>query len=176
MESEMDNAMGRCPFFAVLDTQDGDVLFHANPGINEQGGAGIKAAEFLINLGIDHIITGSVGPNARPLLKRNNISIINRFGGKIGEIISELNETNSPMSNLPSTVKVNPETNTPPIGASNTLKEDDNGNKHSKGQRGPRGYCYCRGCGRITANDGGGPCYSLKCPNCGLIMERKWEF
>jgi hypothetical protein len=38
---------------------------------------------------------------------------------------------------------------------------------------GPAGYCICPGCGEKVAHQAGVPCYSVKCPKCGLEMVRK---
>ncbi|MCK4422026.1 hypothetical protein KAW48_09530 [candidate division WOR-3 bacterium] len=38
---------------------------------------------------------------------------------------------------------------------------------------GSGGNCICPGCGASVAHQVGVPCYSVKCPKCGMRMVRK---
>ena len=72
---------GRCARFLIVDSQSGE--FHAldNPGHVASGGAGIAAAEALVNQGIQAVLTGHVGPNAFEVLSAGGVSI---YGGQTG--------------------------------------------------------------------------------------------
>lgn len=39
--------------------------------------------------------------------------------------------------------------------------------------RGPGGFCVCPKCGYKVVHQAGIPCFTLKCPNCGVTLERK---
>ena len=55
---------GRCPTYVFVDTES--MAFEAieNPAVSASGGAGIQAAQFVIERGAQAVLTGSMGPNA----------------------------------------------------------------------------------------------------------------
>jgi len=38
---------------------------------------------------------------------------------------------------------------------------------------GPAGFCVCPSCGHKVSHTVGTPCYSIKCPKCGINMVRQ---
>lgn len=66
--SLLDARFGRCDYYAIYDTEEGKWGFLQNPGALEGSGAGVKAAQFLIEKGIDVLLTGNLGPNATNIL------------------------------------------------------------------------------------------------------------
>jgi predicted Fe-Mo cluster-binding NifX family protein len=75
LNSLLDPRFGRCPFYAVYDTEDEKWNFHPNPGSMEGSGAGIKASQFLIEKQVDVLLTGDVGPNASRILNSAGIKV-----------------------------------------------------------------------------------------------------
>lgn len=73
MDSMLDVRFGRCKYFQIHDTDSGKVKVIENKGQLSGGGAGIAAAQQLINERIDIIITGSLGPNAFELINKAGI-------------------------------------------------------------------------------------------------------
>ncbi len=72
--AEVSAEFGRAPYFAVVE--NGDVEFYENPGASASGGAGAKASQFVINLGIDKIVLKKpAGPNARSALEQADVPI-----------------------------------------------------------------------------------------------------
>jgi predicted Fe-Mo cluster-binding NifX family protein len=55
---------GRCKYYVFVNTENMESEVVANPATRAQGGAGIKAAEFVVDKGAEAVITGGVGPNA----------------------------------------------------------------------------------------------------------------
>jgi len=55
---------GRCPAYVFVDTETLAVEAQPNPAINAGGGAGIQAAQYVIEQGAQAVLTGNVGPNA----------------------------------------------------------------------------------------------------------------
>lgn len=68
-------AFGRAPFFAVCNTENGHLEYHTNPAASAHGGAGIKAAQFVVDLGADALVTVRLGENSAQLLKEADIKI-----------------------------------------------------------------------------------------------------
>ncbi len=60
---------GRCSYFAFYDEETGEWNFEANPGARETSGAGINAAQCIIDKGVYVLLTGEVGPKAWRVLQ-----------------------------------------------------------------------------------------------------------
>ena len=151
LDSQIDPAFGRCKCFIVVEpvTLSYDVV--ENPGSEMSSGAGIKAAESLANMDVDKLVTGSVGPNARPILASGGIEIISKVSGNIRDALVEMG--------------LRTETN--PGEPESTPVQDK--------KRNPAGFCCCPRCGYVTENDQAGPCFKLRCIKCGSIMERRYS-
>ena len=122
-----------------------------NPGADMSSGSGIKAAESLANMDVDKLVTGSVGPNARPILASGGIEIISNVSGNIRGALAEMGLLTETNPGEPEDAPV------------------------QEIKRNPAGLCYCPRCKYLTEKDMGGPCFKLKCPKCGNIMERKYS-
>ncbi|MGH4125437.1 MAG: NifB/NifX family molybdenum-iron cluster-binding protein [Clostridium sp.] len=72
-ESLLDMRFGRCNYFQIYDTENGEVLILENKGQSCSGGAGIVASNQLIEEKVDVIITGNLGPNAFELVEKAGI-------------------------------------------------------------------------------------------------------
>ena len=158
IEESIEPAFGRCRNFLIVDSDSGDVAVVPNPGAGLAGGAGVKAAETLAGLGIDRLITGSLGPNAGPLLHAAGISVVTGRSGKISAHLAASHggsETPRPRAD-----KVGAGSATP-SGAAR--------------RRSPAGFCFCQNCGYRTDDDTGAPCFKLKCPACATPMERRYD-
>jgi predicted Fe-Mo cluster-binding NifX family protein len=66
---------GRCPTYVLVETET--LAFEAipNPASSASGGAGILAAQFIVEQGAQAVLTGNVGPNAADVLKVANILV-----------------------------------------------------------------------------------------------------
>jgi predicted Fe-Mo cluster-binding NifX family protein len=75
--------LGRCPFFTIVTTGDGSEMENdslQNPGGQAGGGAGIAAAQAIIDSGAETVITGNCGPNALEVLLQAGIRIYSATG------------------------------------------------------------------------------------------------
>lgn len=66
--SLLDSRFGRCAYYAFYDTETKEWSFQLNPGALEGSGAGVRAAQFLIEQNVDVLLTGNLGPNASQIL------------------------------------------------------------------------------------------------------------
>lgn len=64
---------GRSPYFCFEENGITEIL--ANPAAEEEGGAGPKAAQFLIDMNTDVLLTVRCGQNAADILKLADIKI-----------------------------------------------------------------------------------------------------
>lgn len=78
LDSNLSPVFGRCPYFVVVDWEDGNVNSDQsvqNPAMNQGGGAGVLAAQTVGDQNVDVVITGNVGPRAFDVLNRLGIEI-----------------------------------------------------------------------------------------------------
>jgi len=73
IDSMLDVRFGRCRYFQIHDTDNGELKVIENVAQFSGGGAGIAAAQQLIDEKVDIIITGSLGPNAFELVEKSGI-------------------------------------------------------------------------------------------------------
>jgi predicted Fe-Mo cluster-binding NifX family protein len=87
MEAPVDPHFGRCMYFVIVDAESMDFESVSNTSSSSSGGAGIQAAQQVIGKGIDVLITGSVGPNAFPVLLSEDIETYEYATGSVSEAI-----------------------------------------------------------------------------------------
>ncbi|MGC9101353.1 MAG: NifB/NifX family molybdenum-iron cluster-binding protein [Caldisericum sp.] len=90
LDSMVDPRFGRCPYFIIVDTDTMQFKVIENSGMGRQGGAGVNAAQLLVDEGVQVLISGNVGPNAEQALKSGGIRIITGVSGTAKEVIEKL--------------------------------------------------------------------------------------
>jgi predicted Fe-Mo cluster-binding NifX family protein len=73
LEALTSPVFGRCPTFVFVDAETMAAKAWPNPAMSEGGGAGIQAAQFVMNEGAQAVLTGNLGPNAFELLQAANV-------------------------------------------------------------------------------------------------------
>lgn len=66
---------GRTPYFLIYDTETKDHVFIANSAATSQGGAGIKAAQNIVDNKAEALLTPLCGENAAEVLNAAGIKI-----------------------------------------------------------------------------------------------------
>ncbi len=74
-DAMVNGQFGRARYFCIYDTDDQSYQFIDNPAISAPGGAGVRSASELANLGVRSVVAYHVGDNALRVLQRNGISI-----------------------------------------------------------------------------------------------------
>jgi predicted Fe-Mo cluster-binding NifX family protein len=67
LESQTSPVFGRCPWFVIVEVENGNIKGHKdvqNSAAMQAGGAGIMAAQTVGNEGAKVVISGAVGPRA----------------------------------------------------------------------------------------------------------------
>lgn len=76
LSSPLDRRFGRTRWFILVDTEDGSWQAHTNDQNYEAAqGAGIQAAQRIVDLGAQAVVTGHVGPKAFRILQAADIDI-----------------------------------------------------------------------------------------------------
>ncbi len=86
--SPVSMVFGRCAYYAIYDSNTDKLEFVPNPGGMLPRGAGVQAAQFLMQQNVDTIITGGVvGPNASMVLAQAGMQIVNNFRGSVRDAV-----------------------------------------------------------------------------------------
>ena len=78
---------GRCPLYIFVDTDSLQFEVVENPALSASGGAGVQAAQFVIQRGAQAVVTGNVGPNAYQVFQSANVPVYLFEGGTVREAV-----------------------------------------------------------------------------------------
>ena len=90
LQSGLDPRFGRAKYFIVMDTETGAFSAVDNDAnLNAAQGAGIQAAKRIVELGVDALITGHVGPKAFSALQAGGTKIYAGASSTVAEAIAQ---------------------------------------------------------------------------------------
>jgi predicted Fe-Mo cluster-binding NifX family protein len=89
LDALVDPRFGRCTCFLVVETEDLSFKVLENPNAAMAGGAGIQAAEYMADEGVEYILTGHCGPNAYKALSAAGIGVITECSGVVRKIVEQ---------------------------------------------------------------------------------------
>lgn len=87
IDGDVDPRFGRCRYFLFVDPHTLQYEVEENPHLEAASGAGISAAQFIVNKGAKAVITGNIGPNAHQVLTTAGIEMFTGVSGKIREVV-----------------------------------------------------------------------------------------
>lgn len=64
LDSDVESRFSRSPFFVIVDTEKEGVKAFKNPGASAKDAACVDAVRFLLENGVQAIVTGEIGHNA----------------------------------------------------------------------------------------------------------------
>jgi len=85
--SQIDPRFGRCQYFVFIDPETMEFEALENEGVMATGGAGVQAAQFVLQKGGNALITGNLGPNAASALSASGIKVFLVSGGTIRDVV-----------------------------------------------------------------------------------------
>ena len=85
-------SFARAPFFLFHDTQTNTDEIKVNPAAEAMGGAGVKAAQFVLDEKADTVLTVRCGENAAKVFQAANISIYKTAGPTVAENLAAFKE------------------------------------------------------------------------------------
>jgi len=91
INDNIDEVFGRCPYFIIVDIEDGKVAkteIVKNENADQPGGAGTGAAKLVAEKGANVVLAKNVGPRALDVLKRFDIETADSEG-KISDAIQK---------------------------------------------------------------------------------------
>jgi len=87
LNAQVDPRFGRCQYFVFIDSDTMAFEAMANEAIAAPGGAGIQAAQTVVNKGANVLISGNVGPNAFQVLSTAGVKIATGAYGTVKEAV-----------------------------------------------------------------------------------------
>jgi predicted Fe-Mo cluster-binding NifX family protein len=90
LDSQIDLRFGRASGFIIYNVDDDSFEFVDNTqNLNAMQGAGIQAAQNVINQGVDAIVTGHCGPKAFTVLSSADVKIYTGGEGTVKETLEK---------------------------------------------------------------------------------------
>jgi len=87
LDAQIDPRFGRCAYFIIIDLDTMSFKAIPNTSASALSGAGIQAAQTVVNEGVEAVITGSVGPNAYQVLASAGVKIFTGAFGTVKEAV-----------------------------------------------------------------------------------------
>ena len=75
LDSQLDPTFGRCAYFIIIDSQTLNFKALKNKATHVSEGAGVLAAQIMVDKEVKHVITGNIGPRAMQALKTAGIEV-----------------------------------------------------------------------------------------------------
>ncbi|NLJ58505.1 MAG: dinitrogenase iron-molybdenum cofactor biosynthesis protein [Tissierellia bacterium] len=88
LESNVCVSFGRTPYFLIYDVETKESTFIDNTAAASTGGAGIKAAQIIVDNKADVLLTPRLGENAADVLEPADIKIFKSIAGTAKENIN----------------------------------------------------------------------------------------
>ena len=89
---------GRCPTFIFVDMETMSFEAVENPAAAASGGAGIQAAQFVVERGAQALVTGNVGPNAFDVFRAADLPVYLFGGGAVRQAVEAYKAGRLPLS------------------------------------------------------------------------------
>jgi predicted Fe-Mo cluster-binding NifX family protein len=87
LDAQASSVFGRCPVYVFVDTESMQLEGLENPAIATPSGAGIQAAQFVVERGAQAVVTGNVGPNAYGVFQASGVPVYVFGGGTVREAV-----------------------------------------------------------------------------------------
>ena len=75
LEAKKDDRFGRCQWLIKMDTETKQWEAFQNPGVSQSSGAGVAAAQFVVDHKVSMIVSGDFGPHASSAFRAANIEM-----------------------------------------------------------------------------------------------------
>jgi len=97
MESNVCISFGRTPYFLIYDTETGESAFLENTAAEKHCGAGIAAAQTIVDSGAAVLLTPRCGENAAEVIQAANIKLFKTFNGSLQDNLDAYQEGKLPV-------------------------------------------------------------------------------
>jgi len=87
INAPFDPRFGRGANFVFVDTESGEWEAYPNAAISASGGAGVQAAQFVVEHGAQAVVSGNFGPNAFATLKAAGMRMFIASEGTVQQLV-----------------------------------------------------------------------------------------
>jgi len=87
LDAQISSIFGRCVYLLFVDSESLEFEAQPNPAVGASGGAGIQAAQFIVDHGAEALLTGNVGPNAMQVLQAANVPVYPVWAGTVRQAV-----------------------------------------------------------------------------------------
>ena len=87
LDAPVDTRFGRCQIFMFVDPDTMEAEAIRNDKASLGGGAGIQAAQLVIDNDADAVLTGNCGPNAFRTLQAGEVTVCTGISGTVREAV-----------------------------------------------------------------------------------------
>lgn len=88
LDAALDPRFGRCGYFVIVDTDSMEFETLENSGAIRGSGAGIAAAQLVVNAGAEAVIAGNFGPHAFQALSAGGLQLYSGGSGSVRETVA----------------------------------------------------------------------------------------
>ena len=99
MDTNICISFGRAPYFLIYDTETKDAAFLNNSAAANQGGAGIKAAQIIVDSHAEALLSPRCGENAAEVFHAANVKIYQTNGNLLKHNIQAFENGNLELLN-----------------------------------------------------------------------------
>jgi predicted Fe-Mo cluster-binding NifX family protein len=90
LSSMVDDRFGRAEYFVIMDTDTGEISAIDNAqNVTAAQGAGVQAAERIVNTGVRAVITGHCGPKAFRALSAAGVAVFTNAHGSVPSALAQ---------------------------------------------------------------------------------------
>lgn len=91
-KSKVSTSFGRAAYFFLYDTESGQEHFVENTAANSSGGAGIQAAQQVVDLDAACVVVPQCGKNAAKVLQAAGVTLYKTNSSSLAKTIEDLKE------------------------------------------------------------------------------------
>ena len=92
LEGEVDSRFGRAPYFVFVDTTSMEFTVRENKAVVDSSGAGVAAAQTVLDEGVEGVIAGNFGPKAFDSLKAGQIKLYSISKVTVKEAVNKMQQ------------------------------------------------------------------------------------
>jgi len=91
LDSFVADDFGHAPYFLIVDSDTLDYTVVKNEHADSLEGAGFKVAKAIVELGVDAVIVGGIGPHGLEIFQKAGIHVAYDEDGTVEDCIANLN-------------------------------------------------------------------------------------
>lgn len=87
LDDQIDPRFGRCAYFILIDPETMEYETIPNQNVDATSGAGISAAQLVIDKGATVVLTGNLGPKAANVFNASKTKVVTKMSGLVREVV-----------------------------------------------------------------------------------------